>query len=197
MQTLNFIFNNTELKVYGSANEPLFVVNDICDIISIDNRSSLIKNIIKNQKFSPVNLTGLKYPIYKGKQLAVVNERGLYEIMFRSNSKLCEQFKDEICDWLKQQRLSQNLIKDEQIRNLEQLNQDLEQDKQNLQTELDEERVKQRIDFLKNNFNHRITYFFHPETQQLLYAISYDEKYRRQNTKKILNLLQDEGFDEE
>ncbi|KAL4502109.1 hypothetical protein ABPG72_000344, partial [Tetrahymena utriculariae] len=60
------------LKIYGTVEQPIFVVNDICKIIEIDNKSRMI---MRNKK-------------RKGQDLAVVNERGLYEIMFRSNSQI-------------------------------------------------------------------------------------------------------------
>ena len=45
MNTLNFIFNNSAIRIYGSVEEPIFKVKDICNLINLNDRSSLIREI--------------------------------------------------------------------------------------------------------------------------------------------------------
>ena len=66
--------------------------------------------------------------------MSTVNERGLYEIMFRTNSPLSEQFKDEIYGWLKKTRLELNIIKNNMIDDLEEEIKEINKEKEILQT---------------------------------------------------------------
>lgn len=64
MNTLNFIFNDSQLNIYGTVDEPVFVVNEICNILNIDRSSRLIKNLLKNSKFEPGPLAHPQIPLY-------------------------------------------------------------------------------------------------------------------------------------
>jgi len=47
MNTLTFIFNSESLRIYGTTDDPYFVVNDVCKIANLDRTSNLVKRIIR------------------------------------------------------------------------------------------------------------------------------------------------------
>ncbi|KAL4491922.1 hypothetical protein ABPG72_008343 [Tetrahymena utriculariae] len=169
MQTLNFLFNNTELRIYGTVEQPIFVVNDICEIIEIDNKSRMIMRNKKRKQIQGLQFAGPQFPQYRGQDLAIVNERGLYEIMFRSNSKLCEQFKDEICEFLNQQRLQKNIIHQQKILELEQR---FEIEKQQLNQKIIDQQIQheQELENRERIYSvitiHKVDYDFDPEDDE-------------------------------
>lgn len=90
MNTLNFLFNQTSLKIYGNVEDPFFVVNEVCKIINIRRDSDMVRSIVKDVYFQSGLKTITEIPHYQGKKMTVVNEFGLYEILFRSNSELAK-----------------------------------------------------------------------------------------------------------
>ena len=89
----------------------------------------------------------------------MVDEFSLYEILFRSNSKLAKQFRKEICEWLKKSRLEQKLITEERVKKLE--------------NEVNTLKEEKRLELLAKNNTHRITWYKQKETNELLFAVSY------------------------
>ncbi|KAL4500747.1 hypothetical protein ABPG72_019981 [Tetrahymena utriculariae] len=169
METLNFLFNETQLKIYGDIENPIFVINDICEIIGVDKTFSF------NQR---------------DKKIGKIQGGGLMRFLFRSNSKLSEQFKDQIYDWLKEQRIQQNILHQQKILQLEQLQKDLEKEKQ----ELNQQLQKEKIDRISKEYNHRIIQFLDKRNGNLLYVVHFDEKYRKQKIQKVIYKLIDFGY---
>jgi len=86
-------FNENNIRILGSYNEPWFVVKDICNILEIkDNRSAL--------RIIPDKWKGEQIlPSLGGKQItSIVNEAGLYKLIMRSNKPIAEKFQDVVCE---------------------------------------------------------------------------------------------------
>ena len=86
-------FNENNIRIIGSYNEPWFVVKDICNILEIkDNRSAL--------RIIPDKWKGEQIlPTLGGKQItSIVNEAGLYKLIMRSNKPIAQKFQEVVCE---------------------------------------------------------------------------------------------------
>lgn len=85
-----FDFRGQQLRVVEQNNEPWFVAKDVCDILEIKNPSDALKRL-EDEERSRFNL---------GRQgeANIVNESGLYELIFASRKPEAKTFKK----WVKQ-----------------------------------------------------------------------------------------------
>jgi anti-repressor protein len=88
-----FEFRGQHLRVVEQNNEPWFVAKDVCDILEIKNPSDALKRL-EDEERSRFNL---------GRQgeANIVNESGLYELIFASRKLEAKTFKK----WVKQEVL--------------------------------------------------------------------------------------------
>jgi len=124
-------FENANVKVFGTYNEPWFIAKNICDILEISNVSDALRNIPENWKrFDTVpNPTGAK-------SMYTVNEPGLYKLIMRSNKPVAQKFQDWICEDLLptlRKKGEYNLKielerRDQQLKDLSQANEKLKQE---------------------------------------------------------------------
>jgi len=83
-----FKFENEEVRVVMKNGEPWFVAKDVCDILGLDQPGNSMRNFPDNEK-------GM-YTIHTlgGKQeMLIVNEPGLYRLVFQSRKPEAEAFK--------------------------------------------------------------------------------------------------------
>jgi len=124
-------FENANVKVFGTYNEPWFIAKNICDILEISNVSDALRNIPdkwKSQETISHN-TGAKSVI-------TVNEPGLYKLIMRSNKPVAQKFQNWICEDLLptlRKKGEYNLKielerRDQQLKDLSQANEKLKQE---------------------------------------------------------------------
>lgn len=89
----NLSFENNNVKIFGSYNEPRFLVRDICDILDIKNTTDALSSIPNKWKFIDLVKT-------KGgpQNMCTINEPGLYKLIMRSNKPIAQKFQDWICE---------------------------------------------------------------------------------------------------
>ena len=87
---------NKQFKVYGTAEEPLFLANDVADWIEHSNTSVMLSNIDDIEK--QLNQVGTLNNAYSAWFLT---EDGLYEVLMRSRKPIAKQFKREVKEILK------------------------------------------------------------------------------------------------
>ena len=80
-------FENKNVRIVGTYQDPWFAVKDICTILDLSNASASLRNI-------PEKWKGLKKVLCKvGEQeTLVVNESGLYKLIMRSTKPIDEKF---------------------------------------------------------------------------------------------------------
>jgi anti-repressor protein len=91
MQNKLEIFSNSELgnvRVIVKNGEPYFVAKDVCGILGLGNVTETLKRVDELDLNSVKLKSGNQYRNYK-----VVNESGLYQIIFMSNKPQAKQFK--------------------------------------------------------------------------------------------------------
>jgi prophage antirepressor-like protein len=90
---INLSFNDTNVRVIGSYDKPLFVVKDICKILGLSNTTEVLKNIpdkwIYSEKLNTLN-RGIQ-------DTNLVSEAGLYKIIMRSNKEIAQSFQEWVC----------------------------------------------------------------------------------------------------
>jgi prophage antirepressor-like protein len=89
-----FIFEDgkSSIRVLGSHEEPLFVVNDLCEILGIKNSRDRMMELPKECKSHA--------GVYNGRRIQktnVVTEAGMYYIILRSNKPNASKFQQWVC----------------------------------------------------------------------------------------------------
>ncbi|MEH7342718.1 phage antirepressor [Bacillus sp. JJ1532] len=91
-----FDFNGQDLRMVIQTDEPWFVAKDVCNILQISNSRDAIARLEPDEKGVAITDT----PGGK-QQLSIVNESGLYELIFASRKLEAKMFKK----WVKQEVL--------------------------------------------------------------------------------------------
>jgi prophage antirepressor-like protein len=86
-------FNENNIRIVGSYNEPWFVAKDICQILEIKDVSMALTKIPEKWKDTKVigTLGGNQY-------MRIINEAGLYKLIMRSNKPISQKFQEVVCE---------------------------------------------------------------------------------------------------
>lgn len=83
-----FNFEDREVRTKtGENGEPWFVAKDVCEILGIGNPSDTVKKVLSPDEFTLDTIEGSHRPTN------LVNESGLYALIFKSRKKKAEQFR--------------------------------------------------------------------------------------------------------
>lgn len=106
-QFQDFLYKNKSVTTYIINEEIWFKAKDVCDILGYNNHNKTIKDLVKNSKFKS-NLSDLKGgnktvpPLDTAKneqgQTVVINEAGLYCLVFRSHKEAAQQFTEWVAE---------------------------------------------------------------------------------------------------
>jgi prophage antirepressor-like protein len=86
-------FNEKNIRIVGTPNEPWFSARDICNILEIkDNRSAL--------RIIPDKWKGERLLLTLGghQNTSIINEAGLYRLIMRSNKPIAQKFQEVVCE---------------------------------------------------------------------------------------------------
>lgn len=84
-----FDYNNVQVRTVIKDGEPWFVAKDVCEILELENHRQALNRISdKNKGVSSSDTLGGK------QEVLVVNEPGLYKLIFTSRKEEAEQFQD-------------------------------------------------------------------------------------------------------
>ena len=92
-------------KIYGTAENPLFLAKDIADMLEIKNNRDMLNNVDEDEKLmSLVSTSG------QNRNMWFLTEDGLYEVLMTSRKPQAKVFKKKVKEnWTKVQK---NKIKD-------------------------------------------------------------------------------------
>ena len=93
-----FKFQKLEVRTVMIKNEPWFVAKDVCEALSIANTSDAVERLEEDEKgvattdtlSLPVGSTDTNGPL---REVLIVNEAGLYRLIFTSRKEEAEKFK--------------------------------------------------------------------------------------------------------
>lgn len=95
-------FENLDIAVYGTYEEPLFKANDIGELLGISQIRKTIQNLDESCKILKAGnsiTTGLQYQWF-------LTEDGLYEVLFISRKPIAKSFKKWVRNIIKEVRLN-------------------------------------------------------------------------------------------
>ena len=88
-----FKFENKEIRVFGSYNEPWFVAKDICDILELSNITNALRNIPEKW----MTLQNVKSS-YNSQNMIMLSEPAVYNFIMRSNKPIAKKFQEVVCE---------------------------------------------------------------------------------------------------
>ena len=88
MQTFTFNPSNQPIRVEMIDNEPWFVAKDVCDALQLTEVSNTISRLDDDEK-----LTRTLFVSGQGRQMWLVNESGLYNLIFQSRKSEAKAFR--------------------------------------------------------------------------------------------------------
>ena len=84
-----FKFEDKEIRIIGTYNEPLFVAKDICTILELSNITEALRNIPEKWKCSEILNT-----LTRGNQtMTMLKEPAVYQLVMRSTKPMAKNFK--------------------------------------------------------------------------------------------------------
>lgn len=87
---------NFNAKIYGTAEEPLFLARDIAEMLEIKNNRDMLNNVDDDEKLmSVVSTSG------QNRQMWFLTESGLYEVLMLSRKPKAKEFKRKVKEILK------------------------------------------------------------------------------------------------
>ena len=173
-------FNDLDIAIYGTYEEPLFKAKDIGDLLEIKNIRDTISNF--NEKQKGVVLTDT----LKGKQeVTFLTEQGLYKVLMRSRKKIAEQFQDWVCEVIEEIRKKGKYDLEEQLKQkeLEYQQQLREKEQKELEYQQQLEAKEQELVRYKNKTYEEI------QKNNHVYVIKTDGGYKVGKTKDINNRI--------
>ena len=85
-------FNENDIRIVGTYEQPWFVAKDICQILDIKDVSMALNKIPEEWKGTKVIGT-----LGGDQHMRIINEGGLYKIIMRSNKPIAEKFQEVVC----------------------------------------------------------------------------------------------------
>jgi len=98
------IFNNPEfgqIRTTVIDNEPYFVANDVAKILGYNYPANAIQDHVDSEDKEIVQLSDIqdvdKMPNLKGSKITIINDSGVYSLIFGSNLESAKPFKKDKC----------------------------------------------------------------------------------------------------
>lgn len=85
-----------DFKVYGTAENPLFLAKDVATWIEHSNSTEMLRSIDENEKLNSTILSA-----GQNREKTFLTEDGLYEVLMQSRKPIAKQFKHEVKQILK------------------------------------------------------------------------------------------------
>jgi len=82
------IYNNQQVRIIQQDGEPWFVAKDVCDVLGIRNSRDAISTLMSDEKG-----VGTTDTLGGKQEVVLVNEPGVYRLVFRSRKREAEKFK--------------------------------------------------------------------------------------------------------
>jgi prophage antirepressor-like protein len=97
-----FVFNEKDIRILGSYNEPLFVAKDICTVLGLSNVTEALKSIPQKwKKIENLTSVSLKSDILyqeQGRNMIILSEPAVYKLIMRSNKPVAQKFQEVVCE---------------------------------------------------------------------------------------------------
>lgn len=98
-----------DFKIYGTAEDPLFLAKDVADWIEHKDVTSMLRSIDEDEK-QKINTRSLSGGLQANTDYWFLTEDGLYEVLMQSRKPIAKQFKSEVKKILKSIRTTGGYI---------------------------------------------------------------------------------------
>lgn len=89
VEVFNFSQERTPIRVQVINNEPWFVAKDVCDVLEHSNHKMAVKSLDEDE----VNTAYLTDSLGRNQQTTIINESGLYSLIFQSRKPEAKAFR--------------------------------------------------------------------------------------------------------
>lgn len=106
----DFAFNDQKINIYGTIDKPLFMANEIGDLLGLTNIRKNLQSIPNEWKtlinVSENNSVTKSYNIISAgnPNKTFITEQAVYKLVFRSNKPFADEFTNKVCEILKELR---------------------------------------------------------------------------------------------
>lgn len=97
--------NGHQLNVYGTPQEPLFLAKDVAEMLEHSDVTMMLRSVDEDEK-----LTQTMFVSGQNRQVNMLTERGLYELLFVSRKPIAKQFKKAVKDMLQELRAKKAVV---------------------------------------------------------------------------------------
>lgn len=104
------------VNVYGTFDEPLFLAKDVAEWIDHSNVTEMLKYVDDDEK-----LTSVMFRAGQNREVNLLTENGLYEVLMQSRKPIAKQFKSEVKKILKSVRKNGGYIANQEQMTPEQI----------------------------------------------------------------------------
>ena len=116
-------FQDLNITIYGTYEDPLFKAKDIGDLLGIQNIRQNIKDLDKDDVCTIYTIDSLG----RQQETNMLTENGLYEVLFTSRKEIAKQFKKWVYQVIKEIRLKGKYDLEEKLQLKEQEKQQYQQ----------------------------------------------------------------------
>lgn len=105
---INKWFNNLNVRILGTPEEPYFYATDIAKVLEISNYRSIIANYGENEVLSNKERQKVEIKDSGGrnnKNILLLTEFGVYRLLFASRKLIAQQFREFVYETLRKIRL--------------------------------------------------------------------------------------------
>lgn len=102
-------FLGTKFQIYGTSDKPMFRAQDIAQFIGHSDVATMLKNVDEDEK-----LTQVIFGSGQNRNVWMLTEDGLYEVLMQSRKPIAKQFKKAVKEVLKQIRQTGGYIQAEE-----------------------------------------------------------------------------------
>jgi prophage antirepressor-like protein len=174
-------FNDLDITIYGTYEEPLFKAKDIGDLLGIKDIKSTLRDFDKDEVHSMHLIDSLG----REQETNMLKEQGLYKILMISRKPIAKQFQKWVFDIIKQIRLKGKYDLEEQlqVKELEYQQQLREKEQKELEYQQQLQAKEQELVRYKNKTYEEIYKNNH------VYVLKTDGGYKVGKTKDINNRI--------
>jgi len=84
-----FVFDNQQIRIVDRNGDPWFVAKDVCDILGLENNRDVLAKMLDEDEKGVEKI----YTLGGGQEMNIINESGLYNLVFRSNKPEAKVFR--------------------------------------------------------------------------------------------------------
>jgi prophage antirepressor-like protein len=170
-----FLYDGNQLRTYVKDGEPWFLASDVCDVLEIKNSRDAVSRLDDDEK----DAVGIPDTIGRIQNSTIVNESGLYSLIFTSRKEEAKKFKK----WVTNEVLPSIRKTGQYVKPLTEREQLIASMKLTIETSEKVEQIESKVNSLEAKVDNQIT-LDHGEQRRVQIAIA-SRIYELENNKEL------------